>query len=160
MTLSFLEIAMRLDGIVEAARVQLRAIDESTASATPAPGKWSKKEILGHLMDSCANNEQRLVRARAVTELTFPPYDQNVWVQAHGYGQRGWSDLRQLWLLFNKDMVELLRLTPQSVAEVPVHIGDNTMTLGSLAEDYVRHMVHHLHQIGCVMLPYEEQVTA
>ncbi len=156
MTLSFLEVAMRLDGIVEAARVQLRAIDEAAAGAVPAPGKWSKKEILGHLVDSAANNEQRLIRAQGVERLEFPPYEPEAWVRAHGYGQRGWDGLRELWLLMNKDMVEVLRRTPQASAHTVVRIGENEVTLAAMADDYLRHLVHHLVQIGCTQLPYEE----
>ena len=156
MNLGFLEVAMRLDGIVEAARIQLRAIDEETAAAVPAPGKWSKKEILGHLVDSAANNEQRLIRAQGVPQLEFPPYDQNAWVHAHGYAQRPWTDLRELWLLVNKDMVEVLRRTPQAAAGNIVRLGGNEATLAFIAEDYIRHLVHHLEQIGCKTLPYQD----
>ena len=156
MMLSFMEVAMRLDGIVEAARVQLRAIDDEAAGTVPAPGKWSKKEILGHLLDSVANNEQRLIRGQSVPQLEFPPYDQNAWVRAHGYANRGWSDLRELWFLMNKDMVDLLRRIPQSCAGNTVPMGDNESTLAVLADDYVRHLVHHLEQIGCTALPYQD----
>ncbi len=156
MNLGFMEVAMRLDGIVEAARVQLRAIDDETAGAMPAPGKWSKKEILGHLVDSASNNQQRLVRGQSVERLDFPPYDQTAWVRAHGYGQRPWADLRELWLLMNKEMVEVLRRTPQAAAGNIVNLGDKEVTLAFIAEDYVRHLVHHLEQIGCKTLPYQD----
>lgn len=160
MLLSFVELAMRLDGIIEAARIQLRAISEENASAVPAPGKWSKKEILGHLIDSAVNNEQRLIRARDVQQLTFPPYDQEAWVRAHGYAERGWSELRELWQLINKDMVEVLRRMPMTSAGVKVRIGDSEPTIRFIAGDYVRHLVHHLEQIGCVQLPYEQETDS
>lgn len=157
MFLNFLEVAMRLDGIVEAARIQLRAIDEETAAAVPAPGKWSKKEILGHLVDSAANNEQRFIRGRSVPLLEFPSYDQTAWVQAHGYAQRPWTELRELWLLMNKDMVDLLRRMPEGSAGNKVRLGGaNEATLSFVAEDYIRHLSHHLGQIGCQGLPYQE----
>jgi hypothetical protein len=42
----------------------LLVIDEQTFSHKPAPGKWSKKEIPGHLVDSANNNHQRFLRAQ------------------------------------------------------------------------------------------------
>ena len=89
-------------------------------------------------------------------KVEFPPYDQNAWVRAHGYANRGWSDLRELWFLMNKDMVDLLRRIPQSCAGNTVRMGDNESTLAVLADDYVRHLVHHLEQIGCTTLPYQD----
>jgi hypothetical protein len=51
----------------------------------PAPDRWSKKEILGHLIDSAANNHQRFVRAQGTPRLEFPGYEQEFWVATQAY---------------------------------------------------------------------------
>lgn len=64
-----------LSSIVAIALPRLQSIPEDIAAQKPAPGKWSKKEILGHLIDSAANNHQRFVRLQLQPELTLPGYD-------------------------------------------------------------------------------------
>src|SRR5262249_11867168 len=59
----------------------LRQLDESTASARPRPGKWSKKEIIGHLIDSAANNHQRFIRLQLNQRIEIPGYDGDDWVR-------------------------------------------------------------------------------
>ena len=51
-----------LASVVDRVLPQLSAISDEAASRKPAPNKWSKKEILGHLIDSAANNHQRFMR--------------------------------------------------------------------------------------------------
>jgi hypothetical protein len=51
---------------------RLRQIQDAEASNRPAPGKWSKKEILGHLVDSAANNHQRFVRLQLSPRVDLP----------------------------------------------------------------------------------------
>src|SRR5580693_6344926 len=83
----------RLAQVVDDALPRLRAISDEDSSARPVPGKWSKKEILGHLIDSAANNHQRFIRLQMARELTLPGYDQAGWVKANGYQQTSWSDV-------------------------------------------------------------------
>jgi hypothetical protein len=87
------DVAGELLSVVEAASEALRRIGDSEASLRGAPGTWSKKEILGHLLDSAVNNHHRFVRAQQVEELTFPAYAQEHWVRSQGYGERPWSVL-------------------------------------------------------------------
>ena len=51
---------------VREAAVKLHRYQESETAVRPAPDKWSKKEILGHLLDSAVNNHHRFVRAQLV----------------------------------------------------------------------------------------------
>ena len=57
------EIAQHLRKTVEGVLPSLRVISDEKAVFKPNPSKWSKKEILGHLIDSACNNQQKFVRA-------------------------------------------------------------------------------------------------
>ena len=70
--MTFKQIADDLLSTVNHAQPLLEAIPDNKASAKPQPGKWSSKEIIGHLLDSASNNHQRFVRAALQGELTFP----------------------------------------------------------------------------------------
>jgi hypothetical protein len=140
-------IAAQLDETLENARLRMRAISEAAAGTRPAPHQWSKKEILGHLIDSAANNHQRFVRLQIEDGLVLPSYQQNKWVCVQNYGGRGWHELIELWLAYNRHLAHVMRHSDVTAAR---HIwkapgGDHTLEF--LIEDYLRHLRHHLAQI-------------
>jgi len=158
--LETLEIAARLRERVERAAQLLRAVPEAEAARRPSPAKWSKKEILGHLVDSASNNHQRFVRARFQDELVFPAYEQDDWVAAEGWQERPWHETLELWRLYNLHLAHVIASTPRALAErvhtrhnlhlrawKPIAEGAPT-TLTWFMEDYLGHLEHHLAQAG------------
>ena len=145
-------IANELVGIVETACAKLRLLHETEATLKLNPNKWSKKEILGHLMDSASNNHQRFVRAQLVngaSEFVFPGYDQDEWVRRQDYNSKPWAELIDLWRLFNRHVAHALRAISDDKLETKCVIGSGEpATLGFIAEDYLTHMKHHLEQLG------------
>jgi hypothetical protein len=125
----------------------LYELDEQDFRAKPASGKWSKKEILGHLIDSATNNHQRFIRGQFEDVPTIS-YDTDAW-NDHGYYNR--IDSRQLisfWTSYNKQLLALARLIPEEKLARQVDSGGpGPYTIVFLIEDYVTHMEHHLHQI-------------
>src|SRR5437667_1705911 len=91
----------------------LRQIGDRAASVRPAPGKWSRKEILGHLVDSATNNHQRFVRASLDgSGLTFPGYLQDDWVRMQGYASAPWEQLVDLWAAYNQHLIRVISALP------------------------------------------------
>jgi hypothetical protein len=153
-------IAEELRGAVDEALPRLRALDEAASARAPAPGKWSPRELLGHLIDSASNNHQRFVRARFQDDLVFPGYDQDAWVSAQGYRTAPWHELVELWQLFNLHLARVFESTPRELARRavtrhsfdriafgPIPAGQPT-TLAYFAGDYVAHLRHHLRALG------------
>ena len=133
---------------VEAALPRLRALSEARAAESRGAGKWVRKEILGHLIDSAANNHQRFVRARFSDRFVWPGYDQNAWVDAHGYRERPWSELVDLWAGLNGHLAIAMSRVPADRLDTECAIGDDPpAALEWWMHDYVRHMRHHLAQI-------------
>jgi hypothetical protein len=133
---------------VDAAASDLRAIDDARAGSKPKANVWSVKEILGHLIDSAANNHQRFVRAQLAGELTFPDYEQNGWVASQDYQSRPWRELLDLWVAYNHHLAHVIRRIPDAAASVPCRLGTNEpITLTALAQHYLGHVRHHLEQI-------------
>jgi hypothetical protein len=144
----FSAVAGELLETVEDALPNLRAISERDAALPRAPGKWSPKQIIGHLIDSAANNHQRFVRAQQ-GPLVFPPYAQDHWVSSQRYQDRPWDDLTGLWYAYNRHLAHVIRQIPEDRQLVPCTVEENVpVTLGFLADDYVVHLRHHLEQVG------------
>jgi hypothetical protein len=142
------EVAEELRAEVESAVPRLRALTESDVSRERQPGKWVSKEVLGHLVDSAANNHQRFVRARFVDPLIWPGYDQDAWVSVHAYRSRRWADVLDLWIALNRHVAFLIESVPADRLGTRCTVGDgDAATLEWLMRDYVRHVKHHLAQI-------------
>jgi len=144
---------------VDAAAARLLALSEAQAAASPAPGKWSPKEIIGHLIDSASNNHGRFVRAQLQDDLVFAGYEQDDWVAIQRYQQREWADLVLLWQAFNHHIAHVMETAEPAVLTRPrtKHNLDvlawqavsptQSTTLEYFMRDYVGHLKHHLGQI-------------
>lgn len=140
---------LRLAAILDSAPPLLRAIPSERAGASLAPGKWSPREELGHLVDSASNNHQRLVRGQLEDRPAMPGYDGNAWVRLHGYQTREWGGIIDLWLAFNRQLLRAARAAPGAAWTRTCTIGGlEPVTLAFVLDDYVDHMVHHLRHIG------------
>lgn len=138
-------IALELDALLSSYLPRLNRISDEAASVRPAPGKWSKKELMGHLVDSAQNNIRRFIVAR-YEETPHIIYRQDAWVSAHQYNDYEWKELVQLWELQNKQLVSLIRNASPEVADRTIQT-ESIHTVAWLASDYIRHLQHHLHQV-------------
>jgi hypothetical protein len=135
-----------LSAILESVPPRLSHI--SGADAALSSGRWSKKEVLGHLIDSAGNNHQRFVRANLAPRIEFPAYQQEAWVSAQSYATESWPDLVNLWVLLNRHLLHIMKTTPEANLSHECVIGGAApMTLDALMQDYVKHLEHHLEQI-------------
>ena len=122
---------------------------ELELSIHPGPGRWSRKEILGHLIDSALNNHRRIVGAcLAPPPHQLRPYDQEAWVRIADYQHYACADLLTLWTSLNHLILHLLdRLPPQLLANEYLTLNGNPTSLHWLISDYALHLEHHVQQI-------------
>ena len=144
---------------IEDASARLLSITEEESEARRQPGKWSTKEILGHLIDSAANNHARFVTAQLKEDLVFSGYDQEAWVATQRYHQSSWPALVTLWKSYNLHLLHVVSSIPEdklkqrcrehSLNKIAWKLVDKGEpgTLEYLIRDYVEHMKHHLRQI-------------
>jgi hypothetical protein len=142
------EIGKRLEDIVVRAEREFASLSDAKTSESAISGGWSRKQILGHLIDSASNNHQRFVRALLQDELRWPGYDQSGCVRVQHYQEARWSDLVGFWANYNRFLAHVLARVPDEKRKTQCFIGDyRAMTLEELAVDYVKHMEHHLGQV-------------
>ncbi len=129
----------------------LKSVPETAFAARPAPGKWSPKEIIGHLVDSAQNNIQRFVRAQHETQPVHILYRQDDWVRLQNYLDYPPADLLQLWVLLNRHLAHIWKQMAARDWRLTCRMGSpeapEIWTLEMLAEDYVRHLKHHLESV-------------
>src|SRR5215472_14769616 len=117
---------------------RLKQIGEAAAAAPRAPGKWSRKQVLGHLVDSAANNHQRFVRLQLGPRIDLPGYDGDAWVRVQRYQDRPWLEIVQLWQIYNTQLAAVIRsVDPKSLQNVWHTPDGKDLTLEFLMRDYV-----------------------
>src|ERR1700683_2881109 len=139
------ELSDKLERVVKSAQVILRQVSEADSNRPVLKGGWSRKQVLGHLIDSASNNHQRFVRAALEGSLEFPGYDQEGSVAVEAVRQMPWPVLSALWASYNRYLSHILAHLPKDTLQAPCRIGSSEpVTLQFLAEDYLVHLVHHL----------------
>ena len=159
--------ASTLEKILSKVVSSIRNIEEEELNYRSAPNKWSKKEILGHLIDSAYNNHQRFLRAELQGDLIFWTYDQVDWVKKNNYQNREGATLITTWLMVNEHLAKLIEGLNADVLrkETTAHNFDricmnrlksgDSSSLSYLIWDYLFHLEHHLTQI----IPVYERIV-
>jgi hypothetical protein len=138
-----------LQSLLDEVPARLEKIQSGKLELKPASDEWSLKEELGHLLDSAANNHQRIVRTQLEDKPAMPGYDGDRWVQLHDYQNRDWRELVGLWKALNQQLLAAAKAVPNSAWSRTCTIADSEpLTLKFVFEDYLEHMMHHLQHMG------------
>ena len=142
-----LNVAKDLRETIQSALPLLEDITDEDASVPRVPGKWSRKEILGHLIDSACNNQQKFVRTMAQPRLDFAGYKQDYWVESQKYNAAAWRNLIALWLAYNLHLAHVIEHVGPELLGNSITIEDaGTFSLEFIMKDYVEHLKHNLMQ--------------
>jgi hypothetical protein len=129
----------------------LNNISEVEASLKPAPEKWSKKEIIGHLLDSAVINHARIIRMQETNGLPLNSYAQDFWVSAQKYNERSWHELVNTWSVMNRHLANAVKnVDPDTLQNSAIKEGSQPLTLEFIISDYITHHLHHLKQVAPV----------
>ena len=147
-------LAAQFAADLDAIRAALLAVPPALADTPWRPGGWTRKQVVGHLCDSAANNRQRFVRASTGGTYAGPQYEQDAWVAAHGYADQSWQTLLDWWRVEHEILRAVVARVPAGRLETLCTVGDDApVTLQFLIEDYIRHQRWHLNQIQAPSAP-------
>ena len=144
------KVSARLSKVIALVPGKMKRMSEKDLTQYLQPGKWSKKEIMGHLVDSAYHNLLRFKEA----QYTTPPYVVRKYAQDHlvainNYQHQELEEILQRWISLNWQIIQFIpkipddKLSIETIAEDGSPIG----TLSFIIEDYLAHMEHHLRQI-------------
>jgi DinB superfamily len=147
--------------LIEGLPARLQALPSEKVEHKPAPDAWSTKEELGHLLDSAANNHQRIVRTQLEDKPAMPGYDGDAWVALHRYHSRDWHSLIERWAALNRQLLAAAEAVPDSAWSRTCTIADSKpLTLRFVFDDYVDHMLQHLRHMGVEVDDFAAQATS
>jgi len=144
------------DEVINGLKKNLREVPEKflklgadAVSGSPAPGKWSKKQILGHLCDSALNNYSRFIRVQYESEpFDIRRYKQDEWVEYNDYQNVSPEEIAGLWAILNQRIVKIISRIPSDKLSIKCDTGEGELyELDFIISDYLSHMNHHLGQI-------------
>lgn len=147
--MELLQFAGSFRKLISEAESRLEKYSEAEANTAHGEDKWTPKQIVGHLIDSAANNHQRFVRLQLQETLTQPAYAQADWVRVQHYELEPWADVVTLWSAYNRHLAHVIStMSSECVGRVWHEEGTtDEYTLGFLIEDYQEHLNHHLRQL-------------
>jgi hypothetical protein len=138
------ELSERLATVLRDAMPWLVTVSEAEASVPEREGKWSGKEVIGHLIDSAVNNLGRVVKMQIEAGQNLPGYEQMAWVNLQHYSEREWAQVLALWFALNEHMAWTIGYVERAALANRGVVSGEPVTLGFLIADYVAHMEHHL----------------
>jgi hypothetical protein len=142
------DVAAQFESDLAVIRAALFSVPIELAGIPWRTDGWTRRQIVGHLCDSAANNRQRFVRAAIDGTYAGPGYAQDAWVAAHGYDAMEWETLLRWWQIEHEILAAVVRRIPAERLEAMCTVGDDApVTLRFLIEDYIAHHKGHLKQI-------------
>jgi len=143
----FVAVQRELREVLKTAQPILESMSDLDAKKPYAPGKWSHKQVISHLVDSASNNHQRFTRAALAGFLKTTSYDADGLTALQKPDELDWQTLVRLWVNYNLFLAHVIERLPVSRAEVPCEVaGDITGTLSFIVRDYLEHLKHHVNQ--------------
>jgi hypothetical protein len=139
----------KIEALLSIINEYFNSVSDAVLEFKPSQDKWSKKEILGHLVDSAIHN---LVRFTEINYVEKPyhhrPYRQNDLVNLNQYQTMDTNELLQLWLSLNKQIIRVFKNVDDKALDYKIILNDQSVIdLKFLMTDYVEHMEHHINQI-------------
>lgn len=149
--IDFSAITNGISSVIESEENILRTLPIDVITQRRNRQNRTIKMILGHLVDSASNNQQRMVRLQySQYLLVFPDYrqDNDLWIALQDYQDEDWQNLISLWKYFNPHMIHLIQSVDNSKLDSYWCDFEGTkVTLQEMIEGYLDHLQLHINEI-------------
>ena len=134
-----------LEDLIIKVKTLINRLNTSELENKPAPDKWSRKEILGHMCDSAFNNMQRFIRVQYESK-PYIVYDQDFWVKSMNYQAKPVNEILNLWISLHQQLIHVLKNFPHDKLLATVMTNEE-VTAEFVITDYLDHQLHHFRQL-------------
>ncbi len=135
-------------GQLESQRASTRALldglDDATALHRYAPGKWSVKEVLGHLIDCERVFTYRAMRFARGDGTELPGFDENAWVPEGRFDDRPVAELAAEFGAVREASIAMFRGLPATTHLRKGVANGHPVTVRALAMILAGHEAHHV----------------
>ncbi|NMH89165.1 DinB family protein [Flavivirga algicola] len=143
------ETVHKLKNLIKQGKAYISQSSDFELTQKLSPEKWSKKEILGHLIDSGINNLQRFTEIQTETKpYRIRKYKQDELVKANDYQHADLKEITNFWIAINNRICYVINQQTEDTLNYKIVFNSNEISdLRFLIKDYVSHLEHHLNQI-------------
>jgi uncharacterized damage-inducible protein DinB len=138
------EITVTLGKQIESTLSLIRSLSESQGDLRYAPGKWSIKEVIGHLIDAERIFAYRALRFARNDATPLPSFDENSFVANAGFGSRALADLAEEFEYTRKSNVYLFKHLDSDSLLRRGAASDNEISVRAIAYAIAGHELHHM----------------
>jgi hypothetical protein len=119
-------------------------LDDTSARTRYAPGKWSIKEVLGHLIDVERIFAYRLLRIARGDATPLPGFDENAYVPTGEFDDRTVASLLGEFVALRRSTISLMEGLPQDAWARRGEASGAAISARALAYIIVGHVAHHV----------------
>jgi hypothetical protein len=122
-------------------------VSDEVASAAHEPGKWSAKEVLGHICDVERVMSYRVLRFARGDAQPLPGFEQDDYVREAHSNSRQLADLMAEFESIRRASIALLGSLPEEAGTRSGIANEKSVTVRALAYVIAGHAQHHLEQL-------------
>ena len=122
----------------------LSGLSEAQAMHRYAPGKWSVKEVVGHITDAERVFGYRALRFARADQTPLPGFDENAWVPAGNFDRRTLPELVATYEAVRAATVALFSSFDEEALTRVGQANDNPFSVRALAHITAGHELHHV----------------
>ena len=135
----------------------LRAIPDNAADYAYAEGKWTIKELVGHVCDAERIFSYRLLRIGRGDRTPLPGFDENAYAPAGQFGERTFASLTEEFAAIRAATIALVAGLPSEGWLRTGTASDFTVSARAIAYIIAGHELHHR---AVLMERYLPQLTS
>ena len=138
------DLLRTLEDQARATQALIAGLSEAKALHRYAPGKWSVKEVIGHITDTERVYSYRALRFARGDTIALPGFDENAWVPAGNFDGRSLKDLGAELDAVRRATIALLRGFDAATLARRGTASDNAVSVRAIAWIIAGHERHHV----------------
>ena len=149
-SLYFLDLRNGINQIISVWESKLLNLPVEVISQRKNSQNRTIKQLIGHLIDSASNNQQRMVRSQYNPELIFPDYTQSndLWIAIQNYQESDWTNLVSFWKCYNLHIIQIIEnVDVPKLDNTWADFEGNVVTLQEMLNGYLEHLKLHMSEI-------------